>query len=482
MPSWFSQEMSGSVTDMRIVRVFAAGWDSSGPSFIQLSNADILGHPQRWVALPNERDWREAQETSRLRKTPAPSAARQRTADIANGYYRNYPRKHDKPRSADPQDILWTVQSLCRVPGMKSLDDCNFLYVLYKKNLEVFGEKAERDLYVLELRHALTARYTIPQPTDEQTFREGTLKLSLFAILKEAAYSSRTDYGCTWFSPVVGIAVVLSPHDVTNNSGWGMDSIIDVSLDLEAARWTIAVDGSMVQQGVHIDAIAFEMARERIINTFESFLWTDLHHLMLTSFTTFVLDLKSAERLEVFVSPKPPTLCTILRRRSRLALFHFIGRLSSVGWRVTVQPLGFWWRRATLRCGRAFKSLTLDDFVKLYLPERTSLSLDEDSASIVAPGRKVLLQTFDETTQIDECVAWNILLLDLATGQEALLTRFHSALSDEDNVPGVKQGLRDFDDFYDIELFDLPYAARYQESFHAITHALALDRQVQDPT
>ena len=147
------------------------------------------------------------------------------------------------------------------------------------------------------------------------------------------------------------------------------------------------------------------------------------------------------------------------------------------------------------------ENLTIKRMARTFLPERTRFIEEDDVISVVSPGRKLLLRYLsneqvgrlnrrklsgpDYTEMEDhnpddvlDSVAWNVLLLSLVTWQEALLDRFHSVALGKDPSDLVS-ALRDFDDFYDDDLFELPNSAGFQDSFNVFKAALDLDRQYE---
>lgn len=475
--SWLSETVAGPVADLHIVRVFAAHFPTPSPPFLTPDNEAILGRTGQWVVFPFTRVRVEQRETERLcdRQVPIESYARRRTSEAANRFYR---RQHAGSRES--QDIRWTAQCV----GERDKFD-ELLYRVYSKNLDVFGEKAERDLYTLKLADG-KEEYAIAHRGDENC---DTIRLRVFAVLKEAAHPSFADFGSTWFSPVLAIVGVVSRAEDDDS---GVVRMLDLSLSLEEAFWNRDAN-------LRIDRLVLQRATNAL-DRLGGVNWQRLSPTTFTQFSAFVMGLRESEMPREFISKGPskslahPAGGAVWRRH----FLHLLARMSIPTFHVTDPRVGFWKEGARLRWTADFEGASLKDFVKHFLPKRSSLLSADDITSVLSPGRKILLRHLlpEQVHDIErhkgrdydiaedhnphtllDSVAWNMLLLSLSTTQEALLARLHLMLSDDGDVGGVKEALRDFDDFYDIEMFDLPNGALYQDSFAAIKHALDLNHQ-----
>lgn len=461
---------------MHVVRVFAASWGPETPLFLRIPNSEILGAVERWVMMPadNNRIRVEARETTRLRESPIDSYARRRTAAVANAYYRREPTATATADAQRRQDIRWTAQSLNRRNANDGYDE--LLYRTYAKNLDVFGEKAERDLYILALDDRI-AKYGIEHRGPAQS----TVRLRAFAVLKEAAYPSIADFDSTWFTPIISIVGVVSSNSPQPGK---FSDLLDLSLAIEEAYWD--------DTDRRIDSFLLDIARDRLA-VLRGPNWGSLRSQFLTQFSAFVIGLDDAavSRDVLLGEQRLPPRAVAWRQ----LFLSFAARLCIPTFHGTEADFGYWVPGALLRWGPDLARATLPGIVEKLLPVRSRLLIADDVVSVVTPGRKMLLrfltkeqvggirrdlartQNHSNPHSLLDSVAWNSLLLSLATMQEALIARFHSMLSDDGDIAGVRQALRDFDDFYDIEMFDLPNGGLYQDSFNAIKHALDLDHQ-----
>jgi hypothetical protein len=510
---------------MHIVSVFTPDWTwRHRPRFLRLRN-EALFQPQRWIAFPVPDDHRErleAIETTRLRERKPPSLGRRRAARAANECYYD---ANGVFMDQNHQDVRWTAQCLggSRLGGATTGVFDELLYRLYARNLDVFGAKAASDLYTFDITprcRALGDHYTGScdtyyeyriERTDEcDQVISGTTRLRLFAILNEVQPPFH-DLAHTFFSPAISVATVLSPKYELDNA---IHCVAQLSGSFDIAKFK--QEESHESDWQTLDALMLAVARTCLYNLSSDASWCNLRPSPLTQLTVFVIGVDESKVTQGALVD--PALLGEQWLAWRTHFLHFLGRLCLSAFRYTKAADDVDSTAAPyLRCEQEFAALKLRDFVERYLPKRSQFSITSDTFNIVTPGRKVIVRSLnrehvEETKRRDErsawsqkrdtickpkdtsdynefydynglgrgtldSVAWNTLLCSLVTSQEALLSHFHDAVLEDEDVARVRKELKEFDDFYDVALFDLPGSAPYQASFNELKKALNLDSQ-----
>jgi hypothetical protein len=550
--SWFSETIEGPIKDMHIVHVFTPAWKaSSPPRYHSIRNQELFNDPQRWINLEcmSTRARTEERETARLRNSDQRflPLGKKRSVKAANGCYSsNSPQGHKLCQQPPREDVRWTAQ--CISTERKEEEGRDFkphgffdelLYRLYAKNLDIFGDKAARELYVFDIGRAANVqlKYTIKQKDTEERdcaahqkgadefketaeagpVRTGKVRLRLYALLKELAYPPLDDFNHTFFSPFIVLAAVISPvYDPGDEiQAAAIRQVFDLSLDLDDALFE-ACEKECPGRGTRLDD--FMICQAHGLGRHLNIDWARLTRPPLTQFSVFVIGLDDVEIPQRFLcdpaAPLEPSTVACSRSRWRTQFLdyaarswrtqflHYIARVCALGFQITAEPGGLWSRaQQSLRCEQEFADLDLRKLTKKYLPRRSSVSVRSDMVGVVAPGRKILVHNlsaaqiceFNERryekngdfsingdyTRRDvlDSVARNVLLCSLVTSQEALLSRFHSVISEDGDITEVKADLKEFDNFYDVDLFDLPNGAFYQDAFNDLKHAFDLDHQ-----
>jgi hypothetical protein len=520
--SWFSKAIEYPIKDMHIVHVFAPAWKGSNPPpYLSIRNDELFNDPARWINLKGmeHRARTEERETERLRKVEPTPIGRKRSVRAANKCYESYCLLRGKLYKQPPeQDVRWTAQCISKRRRQERKGDFTpdgffdeLLYRLYAKNLDIFGDKAARELYVFDIGYAsrINLKYTLTYTRDgTDSDRTGEVRLRLYAILKELAYPPLADFNYTFFSPIIALAAVLSPVYNDENGvprAAAIPEVLDLSLDLDDARF----EDQRREGPLLLDEFIVGQA-QRGLEQLSGVDWSSLMRPPLTQFSVFVIGLNDHEVPQGFLRDPAARLVKATdaapdcQSHWRTQFLHYIARVCALSFQITAEPHGLWERNPQpLRCIQEFAALKLSKFAKTYLPTRSVVSVRSNMLEVAAPGRKVLVQSLN-ADQIDDIkkrrsktngdflidwnykrrdvldsVARNALLCSLVTSQEALLARFHAVISESGDIADVKADLKEFDNFYDVDLFDLPNSAFYQDAFNDLKHVLDLDRQYE---
>ena len=522
--SWFPKAIKGPIKDMHIVHVLAPAWRGPRPPrYLGIPNEVVFGNPERWINLEDivHRARMEKRETKRLSESEPAPLGRKRSGRAANQCYESYRRRIGRPCKSTPrEDVRWTVQCIAEGRQPSGSREHGFfdelLYRLYSKNLDVFGDKAASDLYVFDIGHAscMQLKYIIHKKdsaNETSPVRSGLVRLRLYAIIKELAYPPLDDFNHTFFSPIIALAAVLSPvYDVDDRTqAVAIQQVLDLSLDLDDALFEdLCCEEKSEEKPALLDEFIVRQARCDL-KQLPSVDWSKLVRSPLTQFSVFVVGLSDDEVPQRLLCDPAASLANATEYSAEQSLWrtrfmHYIARVCVLGFQITADTHGLWESEPQpLRCVREFADLNLRKLVKRYLPRRSGFSVTSDAVGVASPGRKVLIRSlgpeqiedirkrslkkcgdfpingeYDGRDVLDS-VAWNVLLCSLVASQEALLARFHGVISENGDITDVKAELKEFDDFYDVELFDLPKGAFYQDSFNDLKYGLDLDRQYE---
>lgn len=521
--SWFPSAVSKPIQDISIVRVVAAHInDRDFSKYVKVRNAALFGTPERWIRFPYEenRDLTEKSETKRLASARPKGPGRRRSQEAATRYFaahfRDWYKSHPSAK-LERQDVRWTVQCLVEDRIKKGSHPCDelqppgffneLLYLLYAMNLDVFGDKASRDLYAFDVTPADSFKvdFRIIVPADVcRVPPTGTARLRLYVLMRQLAYPPAFNPERTWFSPAIMIAAVISPIltetseetspmrcDIPVAADWNerkrrIDDVIMASLDIEQVEVRSQGYSDKFET---LDDFSARLASKHLENLVPAIRQNSLRRLMLTPFTAVVMDIsdKHLSQLMLQRPGKHPS-------RWRRLLLHYITCLCYPKFGICKNSKDLWnSQRRKLRCEDEFRNMTLKRLVKNYLPTSSSWSIRDDTISVNSPGRRVLLRSVNERVLLQDqgprgeynqrrilgAVAWNILLLSLIGGQEASLERFHSELPKPSGIAVVRDGLRNFDDFYDVDLFELPTSSAYRDAFDALQESIRLNHQYE---
>lgn len=482
---------------MGIVRVFVPSWRAGGHDrYLRIANEKLLD-PRRWIRLDDTgrgRSQRELKQTKRLREQYPPSKVRRRTIDAATKAF----LQGAKPSgTGDRRDVEWTVQSLR--PDYRATDYDPLLYKLYERSIITFGEKAARDLYIFDVGMSTFdhLNYYVDKPSHAPATvnRTGRVDLRIFAILRQLSHPPFDDFEHTLFSPLITLAAVLLPSDGAK------EQVLDVALDVDDALFFS--DGSpSVRRSV--DELMVHLADSQLRVLFDHpidgpILRYDERH---TAFSAFVLGLCSESMpqwyltdpitaaKEASVLNRPANISPTLLERlpSRARFLSILSRLCLRHFRITKSRFGLWKSEAcALWLDDDGQLTSLRHLVHNHFPRRSSLSVLSDVIFISTPGRLTLIHSLDASKSPDgsqssygetlDDVAWIIELVSLVTRIEVSLDWLHSLINEGKPILDIRRRLREFDDFYDIGLFDLPRSAICQAHFNDVKYALSLDHQ-----
>ena len=341
-----------------------------------IPNYTLYAKPSRWLKFPNgdQRLLAERWETEHLRTSTPVTRSRKYTADAANAFFLKCDSAEREPvvREAVPesrQDVRWTAQFIGKGRTRADAREGEFdelLYRIYAKNLDVFGEKAERDLYFLDVgcSKIVEATYQIARPklAPSGADRDGVLRLRSYVVLKEVDFVGARDLGRTWFSSIFMVAAVLSP--LYKLSG-DVSDVIDLSLMLEEATW--GIKGQVASPQVRLDDFLFRNAVEQLQVVFPDVrrkpeshsVWTSFQRLPLTTFTAVILaaDQQRLPRALLCDRHRAEAPASNWEQPWRTAFLHFLARVCVPHYHVTMKGFGFWLRRERLRWWRELKTL-----------------------------------------------------------------------------------------------------------------------------
>jgi hypothetical protein len=565
--SWFPEKISEPIQDIHIVRVVATNIEFKRP---KIRNDALFGRPERWTGFPLDegRDRTEKSETERLCKDPPKGEGRRLSQEAAQRAYRGYFNCWKKRnREANPkmqpahQDVRWTAQRLDEQRDRNPRNwKCNrppdffdeLLYRLYATNLDIFGDKVARDLYIFDI--------TPTEPNDGMAQKpylldfhfdgrpgqiSGQVRLRLYAVMRQLAYPPAFNPENTWFSSSIMVASVLSPIPTVEQTTGGntvaanklrkrsIEDVIRLSLGLEQAHVTKRAHPSERVQPAEplLDDFILCKAIERLGILDSKVQWSRLNRSMLTKFSAFIMDIDASiapqwilshppgcadtqnvdtQRADKFSTQVPWFWCSStefadaldihklcvdkFREQApwRIRFLHYVACLCYPKFQICAKPNELWTNpAAALRCECEYSTLSLEALASDYLPGGSSSSIRDDTLSMNSPGRRVLLRSVSGRPCISDqgrdgeynerrilgSVAWNVLLLCLVAGQEAVLERLHSDLSEPSGIAIIRDALRNFDDFYDVDLFDLPTSSAYRDAFNALQKSIGLDHQ-----
>ena len=529
----FGPEIASKLCDMQMVYVFAAQASRVNERAplrrISIRDRWLFGNPRRWVQLPEHRQKMEEAETSRLSHdfmSVRNREGRNFIAFKANLAYHEFVEDHAASGfKCGRQDVTWNAQSL-----VHDIDFDEFLYRLYAMSLDVFGDKAARDLYIFSLssNKGEPLHYTLPSTSNASAIN-GVANAQFYLLMKELQNQRLTDIfkeiACatlldeadrTYFSPVIALAVVLSPPNATPPDG----NFVELSLYLEKARFSLAQSPPLHEEGLReiaLRQIEPQLRRSTDENAFkiEPEIWKfgvvrdnpvsewEFRDAGLTHFSSVMLGVND-KAVPQRVLLESPNRVDRRIRQWKLYLNHYIAKLASPRFHITRDHYGSMLNDPQLTHAEGFASKDLKSLTEM-LPAHSSLAVRGETISIDAPGRKVLIRSlqdedirnivkrrsgssapmdrrkdhdFDDR-DMQNATAWNVLLLGLVSIQEALLQTHHEELSSSANIKRVRDAINDFDDFYDVSLFDLPGSAPYQDAFTQIQQTIGLRRQYE---
>ncbi|MHB8179174.1 MAG: hypothetical protein ACYDA5_11915 [Vulcanimicrobiaceae bacterium] len=438
---------------------------------IRLGDECLLKKTERWVEIPekNHRMKAERAATEKLRQRSGElGPARSEVSQKANRFFQ------EQHSTEGLEDARWTVQCL----DGKELHD-PFLYRLYARNMDIFGDKAATDLYVFQLPIESPQRIVSfrPRHMDPKTVTVHIRAYALFKALKNQG--NRSDQS-EWFSPIVSVAAILSPV-FSNAADPFPEDFTRLMMNLENASIGRLIPdcakNTSTKDSMPLDQRLKELFDYQILSDEESGDGDDrsvhrsgvgkvgiLPHrgravrgewnslaLGLTSYSGFVVALQQ-EDADPLCSESPAS-------EWRSVLYHFLARLCASSFHLHSSDS----KRFPPRWHDVFQSISLSTFCKRFLPQPSAHALTNNSVSLMSPGRKVqVLSLRDEeckdiydrrrsektllepavtgsTAKSDpidytvsdplNAVAWNALCLGLIAMQEALLQVYHDELS-----------------------------------------------------
>ena len=335
--------------------------------------------------------------------------------------------------------------------------------------------------------------FRIAFPSDSGLLQQtGVVRMRLYAVMRQLAYPPAYNPECTWFSPAIMIAAVISPGlGVTNRTDRKtcVEDVIKLSLDIEHAEVKAVKPEDLLHTYGLLDDYSRLVATKYLKSIDSSLPWGRLESLRLTNFSACIMDIDDA-KISRRVFDMPDYFSSAWRGR----FFHYLTCLCYPKFQLCRQPaelLGT--TPASLKCESEFRFMPLRELVERYFPGCSSYSIRDDTISLNSPGRRVLLRSVSEPPILQDqgpggdynkrrilgSAAWNVLLLSLVAGQEAALERFHSDLPKPSGIAVVRDGLKNFDDFYDVDLFALPTSSAYREAFDALQDSISLDHQYE---
>jgi hypothetical protein len=321
------------------------------------------------------------------------------------------------------------------------------------------------------------------------------------------------------FAPVVAVAAVLVPDcDAQSDQltrSRKLEQMLELSMRFAEATFTVAGSGkdNRPLSEVLLETVQREIgSRESVLSGIRPtnstcFEWRilpwpkvtsapwSLKNLALTQVSAFILGLRGDLVDQSFITNKL-ALSSTRRSRLRALLIHFFAALCDPSFRASRSLAPHLPSRAKELRYPDVARHSLRRLVKDYFPAGSSVQQTSNTLSIVSPGRKVLIRSLPARAACGTCdgsaptydynsddalesAAWNLLLMSLVVTQEAQLQAYHAELSQNQNIERVQEALNDFDDLFDVSLFDLPSGAWYRDSFEQMKFATGIDRQYE---